>query len=57
MNEDRAQRTVEGAAGRGMSDAEGDGEEADDSATLASAFEAAVEQDRRDLGKTPMHLK
>ena len=34
-----------------MSDAEGDGEEAHDSATLASAFEAAVEQDRRDTDR------
>ena len=48
MNEDRAQRTDEGVAGRCMSDAQGDGEEADDSATLASAFEAALEDDRRD---------
>ena len=48
MNEDTAQRTDEDVAGRCMSDAQGDGEEADDSATLASAFEAALEDDRRD---------
>ena len=56
MNEDGHGVTGEQAAGRGMSDADAHGEETGevvegasrDSATLASAFEAAVREDRRD---------
>ena len=56
MNEDGHGVTGEQAARRGMSDADAHGDEtgevvegaSHDSATLASAFEAAVREDRRD---------